>query len=370
MDRTLMVYFLKRLDWWLLAALLVLVVLGVLFVYSASYRGEGIPVNTDYRKQIVWAILGIGVFLIVALIDYHWLGRCSWLLYGCALLLLLLVLVIGETRSGATRWISLPGFDIQPSEIAKLGTLLALARFLSLSSTDSRRLYVVALAGVIAAVPFFLIFIEPDLGTAAVLIPLTACLLFVAGVPLRILCCLGVLGLLALPLGYQVLDDYQQHRIDVFLNIDSDPLVYGWTKQQSLIAVGSGGLTGKGYLAGTQNVLGFLPRSVADNDFIYIVIAEETGFVGAALVLALYAAILLCAFRAALVSRDKLGRLLSVGVATIIFSHVFVNIAMTIGMMPITGLPLPLVSYGGSFMVVTMCGLGIVQSVYVRRAQR
>jgi len=364
-----MVYYLKRMDWWLLAALLALVVLGVLFVYSASYRGEGIPVGTDYQKQILWAVLGIGVFLIVALIDYHWLGKCSWLLYAGALVLLVLVLVIGETRSGATRWISLPGFDIQPSELAKLGTLLALARFLSLTATDPRRLYVVALAGVISFVPFLLIFVEPDLGTAAVLVPLTACLLFVAGVPMRILCFLVVLGLLALPLGYQVLDDYQQDRIEVFLNPDSDPLRDGWTRRQSQIAVGSGGLTGKGYLSGTQNVLGFLPRSVAPNDFIYSVIAEETGFVGAALVLALYAAVLLCAFRAALVSRDKLGRFLSVGVATIIFSHVFVNIAMTIGLMPITGLPLPLVSYGGSFMVVTMCGLGIVQSVYVRRAR-
>jgi rod shape determining protein RodA len=365
-----MSYYLKRLDWWLMAAILVLVVLGVLFVYSASYEGENMPVSSDYKKQIVWAVLGICVFLAVALIDYHKLGTCSWLLYGGALILLVLVLVMGETTGGATRRLSLPGFKIQPSELAKLATLLALARFLSLPSTDPRRLYVVPVVAVITVVPFILIFIEPDLGTAAVLVPMTACLLFVAGVPLRILCFLVVLCLLLLPVGYLGLDEYQKDRVRVFLEVKQDPLDLGWTKRQSQIAVGSGGLTGKGYLAGTQNVLGFIPRNVAPNDFIYSVIAEETGFVGAALVLALYAAVLLCAFRAAMVSRDKLGRLLSVGVATIIFSHVFVNIAMTIGLMPITGLPLPLVSYGGSFMVVTMCGLGIVQSVYVRRARR
>ena len=369
MDKSVAFYYLKRLDWWLLCALCALVVLGVLFVYSASYKGENMEVGAEYQKQMVWAVLGIGVFLGVALVDYHWLGRVSWFFYGGAVFLLVFVLFAGETKSGSTRWLSLPVFNLQPSELGKLATLLALARFLSLPSADPRRLYVVAVVGVISIVPFVLIFIEPDLGTAAVFVPLAACLLFAAGVPIRILCFLLVLGLLLLPVGYLALDDYQKDRIEVFLDFKQAPLDEGWSKRQSQIAVGSGGLTGKGYLAGTQNVLGFLPRSVAPNDFIYSVIAEETGFVGAALVLALYAAVLLCAFRAALVSKDKLGRLLCIGVATILFSHIFVNIAMTIGLMPITGLPLPLLSYGGAFMVVTMCGLGIVQSVYVRRAR-
>jgi rod shape determining protein RodA len=167
-----------------------------------------------------------------------------------------------------------------------------------------------------------------------------------------------------------VLDDYQKERILVFFNPGRDPLGAGWNKIQSEIAVGSGGLTGKGYLKGTQNVLGYLPRTVAPTDFIYSVIAEEMGFLGSSLILALYAAILVAGVRVAWRAPDTFGRLLTMGVVTMLFSHVFVNVAMTIGLMPITGLPLPLISYGGSFMLSTMLALGMVQSVNIRRVRR
>lgn len=166
------------------------------------------------------------------------------------------------------------------------------------------------------------------------------------------------------------LSDYQRGRIEVFVHPSADPLGAGWNKRQSEIAVGSGGLRGKGYLQGTQNILGFLPRSVAPTDFIYSVVAEEKGFLGSALVLSLFSAILLIGMTTALQTLDPMGRLLCVGISTLLFFHVFINIAMTVGLMPITGLPLPLLSYGGSFMVVMMSALGIIQSVYIRKDRR
>ncbi len=215
--------------------------------------------------------------------------------------------------------------------------------------------------------PFLLIVKEPDLGTAAMLIPVAFMMMFAAGVPLKHMLILAGIGLLLMPFGWFLLGNYQKERVLVFLNPNRDPLGAGWNKIQSGIAVGSGGFSGKGYLKGTQNVLGFLPRTVAPTDFIYSVIAEETGFVGSAILLFLYALLLWSCVRAALVARDRFGRLLAVGVGSLLFCHAFVNMAMTIGLLPITGLPLPLISYGGSFMVAIMIGLGIVQSVYVRR---
>ena len=370
MDRALAVHYLRRLDWWNVAAMVALMAIGVLFIYSAGYRGDGIPTEPHHLKQILWAFVGLGCFLALALFDYHRLGAGAWVLYAAALGLLVLVLLVGEARSGATRWLVLFGKDVQPSEFAKIATLIVLARYLSRPGTDPAQARTVVVAGLVSAVPFALIFLEPDLGTAAVLIPVAFVLLFAANVPVKTLCFLALLGVLLLPFGWIGLDEYQQNRVKVFFDIKQEPFGAGWNKIQSQIAVGSGRLTGKGYLAGTQNVTGFLPSKVAPSDFIYSVIAEETGFVGSALVLSLYAAVLIGAIRSAMVSKDKFGRLLSMGVATLIFSHVFVNIAMTIGLMPITGLPLPLVSYGGSFMVSTMCGLGMIQSVYVRRLRR
>ena len=221
-----------------------------------------------------------------------------------------------------------------------------------------------------------LIAVEPDLGSAMVLLPIVILLLFCAGIPLRPLLILIGIGLVALLIlivwllffpNSCPLEDYQKSRILVYLNIDQDPLGAGWNKLQSQIAVGSGGWVGKGYLKGTQNILGFLPRTVAPTDFIYSVVAEETGFVGSSLLLVLYTTVVVRCMRAAVLARDMFGRLLAAGIGVLIFSHVFVNIAMTIGIMPITGVPLPLMSYGGTFMVSIMTALGLVQSVCLRR---
>lgn len=358
---------LRRMDWALFCTVCVLMVLGVLFIYSATWRGEGVPMSPFYKKQIVWALIGLALFFLITLADYHVLGENAWWLYSTALVLLVLVLFVGREVYGAHRWLSFFGVQVQPSELAKIAVIVTLAQYLSRPNRDMGSPQTTALALLIMGIPLVLILQEPDLGTSAVLLPITVLMLYAVGVPLKFLVFLGVLGLLFLPLGWFGLDDYQKKRIMVFLDPSTDPLGAGWNKMQSEIAVGSGGLLGKGWLHGTQNVLGFLPRTVAPNDFIYSVIAEETGFVGSVVILLLFVFVFFGCFRAALAARDAFGRLLCVGVAVMLYVHVMVNIAMTVGLMPITGLPLPLMSYGGSFMVSIMIALGIVQSVYVRR---
>ena len=361
---------LRRMDWWMVICIIALLLVGIAFIFSASYRSDGTAMAGFYSKQIVWAGVGLALLLVFALLDYRRLRDSAWWLYALGLLLLVLVFFIGRKVYGAYRWLNLFGINIQPSEFGKLATLVLLARFLGRPGRDVREPKCVVQTLLLMGVPFLLILKEPDLGSASMLVPLAFIMMYAAGVPLKYLGILVLIGVLLMPVGWFGLGDYQKERILVFFDPGRDPLGSGWNKIQSEIAVGSGGFSGKGYLKGTQNVLGFLPRTVAPTDFIYSVIAEEVGFVGSVILLALYAMLLSTGIRAALAARDKLGRLLAAGVTGLVFCHVFVNIAMTIGLLPITGLPLPLISYGGSFMVSTMMGLGIVQSVYVRRYQQ
>jgi len=361
---------LKKLDWFFLAAIAALLCIGVLFVYSASARAESAALAAMSGKQIGWVIVGIGVFFAIVLTDYEKAGEAAWGIYLGTIVLLVLVLLVGKKAYGAYRWLNFFGFTIQPSEFAKLSIVLALSRLLSDPDRDMQSPRTLLYVLIVIAIPGVFILKQPDLGTTLTLVPVALVLLFAAGVPVRYLVILGIIGLVALVPAWFAISDYQRERIHVFLDPDRDPLGAGWNKIQSEIAVGSGGLTGKGYLMGTQNILGFLPRTVAPTDFIFSVIAEEMGFVGSALLLSLFAVLLWGGVRAAHRARDKMGRLLAAGVVALLFSHVFVNMAMTVGLMPITGIPLPLVSYGGSFMVCMMAGLGFVQSVYVRRSRR
>jgi rod shape determining protein RodA len=379
---------LRYMNWAMAIATLLLLIIGVLFVYSSCYISEDLPVRTLYKRQALWALAGLLCYVFFAALDYRVLRRWSWTVYAGCLVLLVAVLFVGTVREGAQRWLTLVGFDIQPSEPTKLALIIILARRLGLPGVyygDWRRLGGVLL---LLLMPVLLILKQPDLGTAMVFVPVTFIMMYGAGVPLRTLGVIAlvavlavgcVLGAVFLPekLGFSPdlqekftamtgLSDYQRSRIMVFLGVADDPLGVGWNKLQSEIAVGSGGLWGKGFRNGTQNILGFLPRKVASNDFIYSVIAEETGFMGSLGVFLLYAMVFWGGIRAALGARDKLGRLLCVGVVALLFCHVFINIAMTVGLMPITGLPLPLLSYGGSFMLVVMAALGMMQSVHIR----
>ena len=382
---------LRRLDWSLIAAMLALLGIGIAFIFSAGYGNPDSPAHPLFLKQICWASLGILFFLGFAIIDYHRWTRMAWWIYAAGLILLVLVFVphIGLKIYGARRWLQLAGFRIlQPAELMKLAVIILLARLFGWPGRNLRRWRLVLFGLALVLTPMVLIIKQPDLGTALIFLPMLAGVMWAAGVPgarLAALAALGIvlaggaLALIIIPpkLGMDEhsherlmrrigISPYQRDRIAVFLDRDRDPLGAGWNKAQSQIAVGSGRLTGKGYLQGTQNLLGFLPRTVAPNDFIFSVIAEEKGFMGGAVTLALFGVLLVAGLRSAESAADKMGRLLCVGIVTMLFCHVFVNIAMTIGLLPVTGIPLPLISYGGTFMIGTMTALGIVQSVYIR----
>lgn len=380
---------LRRMNWLMLLGAALLLTLGVLFIFSACYVSEEMPVRSLYRKQMVWIAVGLGCYLAFAVYDYRQLTKWAAWFYAGGLGLLVIVLLIGSDDQGARRWLQVyGGVGIQPSEIAKLVTMIALAALLGRPLGEVRRVRFVFRALAIVLVPMMLVLREPDLGTAITFMPVAMVMMFVAGVRLRYLAGLAalaavavgvLLGAVFLPerLGADEdtqirvveavgLREYHRRRVVAFFRPGTDPLKSGWNKVQSEIAVGSGGAVGKGFLKGTQNVLGYLPRSVAPTDFIYSVIAEEKGFAGSAGVLALFAVLLTFGVQAGLRAGDRFGRLLCTGVVSLVFCHVFINIAMTVGLLPITGLPLPLLSYGGSFMIVMMSALGIVQSVYIR----
>ena len=379
---------LRRLNWVMLVAIIGLIVMGTFFIYSAtSVRDDS---TTDlYKKQILWALAGLACYLGTTMTDYRRLRDVAWGGYAMALILLVAVLFFGTRIYGAKRWLMFLGLGVQPSEIGKLAVILLGACLLSPSAEKFDRLPSPWLLLLLAGIPMLLVMKEPDLGSALVFLPVVMAMLVAAGSPAKLLMRLMaggalvvmlVLAAVALPerLGMTPvhqeqffstirLSDYQRERIEVFLQPGKDPMGSGWNKRQSEIAVGSGGLTGKGFLKGTQNILGFLPRTVAPTDFIFSVISEETGFVGSVAVVGLYGILVVCGLYAAMVARDKMGRVLCVGIVTMIFTHAFVNMAMTIGILPVVGIPLPLVSYGGTFMVITLFALGLIQSVYVRR---
>lgn len=358
-------------DWLAIMTAVVLMAAGLTFIYSASWRGEETGITGSwFDKQILWCAAGGLLALVLALVDYRVWTRLAWWAWLVALGLLVLVLFIGTRVYGAYRWINLFGVLVQPSEFAKVALVILLARVLGGGALASRSFSFVAV-GIVLTVPVFvLILLEPDLGTAMVLPPVVAGMLIAGGAAWRHLLGLAGIGALLSPLGWFVLGDYQRERILTFMDPSRDPLDSGWNALQSAIAVGSGGLSGKGFLSGTQNVLGFLPRTVSPSDFIFPVIAEETGFIGAGLLLLAYAVLLTCYLRVAMTAKAPEGSLLATGIAGLLFCHVFVNIGMTIGLLPITGLPLPLISSGGSFLLSTLAGFGLVQSVYVRRHRR
>lgn len=356
-----------RLDWMVLLPAFLLLIISILFIYSAAYQREELNLQSLYRQQMLWVGVGAVVMLAAALVRGSFLEALCWPLYAGGLVLLAMVFVFGEEISGARRWLKL-GILIQPSEFAKITTIVALAVFLSRRS--ARRGATILGAAAVTGIPFLMIASQPDLGSAAVLLPVVMSMLFVAGLPLRVLGLLLILGIVSMPLGWHLLRPYQKERILVHLDPSRDPYGSGYNKMQSEIAIGSGGLTGKGYLKGTQNALGYLPRKVAPTDFIFSVIAEETGFVGCCGLLALFSWVLAGFLRAVYAARDRFGRLLVTGLMAMFFTHVFVNIGMTAGILPIKGLPLPLVSYGGSFMIATMAAIGLVQGVYSQRTQR
>jgi len=396
-----------------LAALAGLMLVGTVFVYSATMVNAPLGLWQEFRengfaqsagwlsgqlffRQIIWYGAGIGAAAVLWFADYRTLIRWSLVVYWASIVLLLAVMVpgIGSMRFGARRWIDLGLFQFQPSEFAKLALILALAHYLSRPLDELARPRVLWTALGMTALPFVLILKEPDLGSAIVLLPACFAMLYVAGTPRRflvrllavaaLLAALFLVDILFAPPNWQLkLQDYQRRRLLVYFGKDYAPPP-GATKaelerlrrqqfddshnvRQALISVGSGGLTGKGWRQGTQNALGYLPRAVAHNDFIFSVIAEEKGFVGSVTVLTLYAVVLFTGLRIAGQARDRLGKVLATGLVALLFSQVFINLGMNIRIMPVTGVPLPLLSYGGSSVLASLLAMGLLQSIYSHR---
>lgn len=370
-------------------------VFGLAFIYSAELPVHG----QDWIKQVIFLGIGAVLYVMVALIDYRrWIDLAHWIYLGAmAPLVLVLVPAVGHASGGSQRWINFGLFSYQPSETAKIAVLIITASILVRSriGTVRQSLGVLGKLALAVGVPLLLILRQPDLKSAIVLPPMVFSMLYVSKLSGRFFA--GALGAFLMIVGAVTVDtwryiqfmeahdysynsdkgkyeahsllpfvhDYQRNRILSFVNPEKyDPMGIGWNQRQSLISVGSGGVAGKGWTQGTQARLGYLPRSVAHNDFIFSVIAEEKGFLGSLTVLGLFAVVLFNGIRIAGLARDRLGMLLAIGVTVLFSVHVFVNIAMTIGLVPITGIPLPFISYGGSF-VLSCCLLqGLVQSVY------
>ncbi|OGV65165.1 MAG: hypothetical protein A3K19_26755 [Lentisphaerae bacterium RIFOXYB12_FULL_65_16] len=360
---------LLRVDPILVALMMLLVGTGILFIYGAGQETGG-RLAGYWVRQLCWAGAGVLCFVILTVCDYQVLGRWSWLFYAACAALLVVVKMVGVTTYHSQSWLEvpfLPGVRVQPAEFAKPVLLLFIAWIASRPMWRTSRTWFAVPVLAAAGLPILLIALQPDWGTALVFMPFTLVVIFVAGIRWRWVL-LGVLAVaLVAPLGYTRLKPHQKERIQTFLHMSRDISDQGWNAHQSMLAVGSGGMWGKGYMQGTQHVLGFLPRTVAPTDFIFSVIAEETGFVGSAAVVCAFIGLILCCLRTAMVAPDALGSYLAVGVATILFTHAYINIGMTMQAAPIIGIPLPFVSYGGSFMLGTMAAMGLVQSVHVRR---
>lgn len=366
---------LRHLDKWLLLAMIALITLGAIIVSSAARGGFGPDAAMGYvNKQVIAAAVGFVALIVVLLFDYEEFGRLTWVIYGLNVLLLLGVLAIGKATNGAQSWIPLGPVQLQPSELGKPMLILTLAHHLSrMDRIDSiwdligPGLHVLPLMGLVLA--------QNDLGTSLVYIVITAAMIYMAGFPGWKLALLGGTPITAVfgwfyahkrwGVSMWPLQDHQIKRIETFIDPMSDPTDAGYQVLQSKISIGSGGLFGRGLYQGTQNQLGFLPEQ--HTDFIFSVIAEELGFVGGAVVLFLFLILLWRIMSIAATSKDRYGTLIATGVAAMLGFHVLENIGMTMGVMPMTGIPLPFISYGGSAMIANVIAVALVLNVGMRR---
>lgn len=352
-----------RVDRALTILVVVLAGIGLVTLFSASRSAtSAVPF---YIKQAVWLALGVGAAVAIISFDHRFLVSLGPIMYVAAIVLLGWVELAGATAKGGQRWLELGPIRFQPSEPAKLALVYMLAWYLSTIRGRVRRLPYLLLAFLIAGVPAVFILSQPNLGTALTLVPAAFVMLYVAGCKRRHMAMVIVVGLAVAPVVWNFLEDYQKKRVVTFFNPSSDPQGKGWHVIQTKTAVGSGQLLGKGFRQGTQTHLSYLPEH--HTDFIFALLAEENGFVGSVVVIGLFAALLLRGLELARRCQDMAGVLLATGAVTILGFHVFVNIAITIGLMPVTGIPLPFLSYGGSFYLTAMMCVGAVLSVNARK---
>jgi len=361
----------------IILALLTLCIASIFAITSATYGNEAL--RDAPASQSKYIIVGFLVYLAVALTPYRILVRISPVLYAIGVCLLIACFIphVGKKTFGAYSWIKIGPLGFEPAEFAKLTYILGLAWFLRVRETQIQSLYTVLMALAIAAVPFVLVLKQPALGTASVFFPVCFAMLWAAGArPLHLLIPLVLVTSVVVLSYYWIhvwdkpvpfLKEFQVKRIKIFFDPSLDPKGAGWQIDQSMIAIGSGGYYGKGWRQGTETVLGYLPKNTSYNDLIFPVVAEDFGFLGAAALIIGEGTVLLWCLWVAARARDKIGALVAVGVMTMLFTHIFVNIGMTIQLVPITGIPLPFVSYGGTFLVACLAAMGLVQSVWVHR---
>jgi rod shape determining protein RodA len=349
-------------DWPLIAITLTLCGLGIIQIYSATH---GTIFEDAWWKQIVWITLGVGLMWVVASIDYHTLiGQTLWF-YGATVAGLLVTVVLAKKIFGAKRWLTIGGFNLQVSEFAKIVIILLVARYLSELKRDEIGIRDLLKIGVLVGIPTLLVMRQPDLGTSLTYVAILGAGVLLAGLRWHHLAVIALVGGLSLPIAWPFLNDYQKKRLETFVNPDADPRGAGYQVIQSRIAVGHGGMWGTGATRGTQTQLRFLP--VAHTDFIFSAFAEEHGFVGVVVVLGLYFLLILQIVQNAQAAPDRSGMYLCMGVAALLLFHVFVNVGMVTGRMPVTGIPLPLMSSGGSHMFSVFMMLGLVNNVRLRR---
>lgn len=353
----------KNFDFGLLITVILICALSIVVISSASHAIE----TGSYKKVIVqsFAILfGIILLFIITLFDYNQISRLSKIIYILNILVLISVLFVGKVSNGAQSWIHIGPIDIQPSEFSKIAIILTLAN--TFKDMDEVRSFKDLIGPLIhVGIPFIIVMLQPDLGTALVFIAIFIGMLFISGVRPKVFGGLIAAGLAMLPVAYKILKPYQRNRLLSFINPNLDPMGSGYHVIQSKIAIGSGMFWGKGLYNGSQTQLYYLPE--AWTDFIYSVVGEELGFIGAASLILLYGIMLYKCWRIAFMAKDKYGYLIAVGIISMFTFHIFENIGMTVGIMPITGIPLPFMSYGGSSIVANMIAIGLLLNIGMRR---
>lgn len=356
---------LGNMSWGLLSLTVIIACIGLGMLYSAA---DG-NLEPWASRQFIRFMVGFLILVAIALVNIRIWMRWAYFLYGVTLVTLFAVETYGFIGMGAQRWISLGWFQIQPSELMKIALILALARYFHRTILEDTRRPVILIAPVLMVMaPTIMVLRQPDLGTAAMLVIGAAAVFFVSGVAIRYFLFAGILAASVIPLAWQFLREYQKERILTFINPEADPLGAGYHILQSKIALGSGGLFGRGFMHGTQSHLNFLPEH--QTDFIFTMLAEELGLIGALGLITLYIFLFGYGFAIALRSRNHFGRLLGIGLTTTLFLYVFINIAMVAGLVPVVGVPLPLVSYGGTAMMTVLASLGLLMSIYVHRDEQ
>ena len=353
-------------DWPILVLVLLLSAAGLINLYSVTYNVTGASVTPVYIKQLYWYLVAFAVFLVVLLIDYRIYEQYAYLFHGLVIGMLVYVILFGRPVSGAQRWIHVGATSLQPSELAKITLILALAKYFHHDRPRGPyRLRDLTIPFAMLAVPFGLIVEQPDLGTAMLMLFIFFSMVLFIRIRTTSLLTVVFTTLALLPFLWMQLKDYQKRRVLDFLRPEQDPLGSGYHIIQSKIAVGSGHFWGKGFLHGTQNQLHFLPEQ--HTDFIFSVLAEEWGFIGSSFVLFLFFMLILRSFKVARSSKDRFGTLCAFGVGAMLFWHVSINIGMVTGVVPVVGVPLPFLSYGGSFLMAVAAGVGLLMNVQMRR---